>query len=62
MDWKQGVGDCEFIQANLTEIYDDLIANAKNIISIIEELDLPLLNPRVIEETDVGPGVGVSNY
>ena len=40
---------------------EKLLLDADNILKVIEEFNLPDVKPRIFDQTDAGPGVGVSN-
>ena len=42
--------------------YHDLVSAATEIVDTIGHYGVPQLRPRVLEESDAGPGVGVSNH
>ena len=45
----------------MTGCFEEIISSGQAILDKIS-LNGPSINPRVIEETDAGPGVGVSNH
>ena len=47
--------------SDLTSLYESLSRECSSLIKTVSELKLPATKPRVLELTDAGPGVGISN-
>ena len=48
-------------EGNIIEKYSPIIDSAKELLALIDKLQLPSFCPIVSELTDAGPGVGVNN-